>query len=239
MKKIAFLFALLLCECVALADEGIEVPAEVKGQLGSFLTVKAATKGKVVVWAVLDDDGGLSLFPSELLKDSCTAVVVGKRAGTFRLQAITAIGDVPSYAIVKVTIEGPTPPTPPSPPPKPPDPPQPTSPLFAKLQAAYASDPAPASVKAGHRVLLQGIYEAAQAHASDQTILTTGALLDDLKKTSASLLAPNALIEVRKVIASEVAAKMGTDATQKLDASTRTQAVSMFGAIAQALGEVK
>jgi hypothetical protein len=210
----------------------IELPAEVKGEVGDFLTIQAKTAGKVVLWVLLDDPKGLKLFPGDLLKDSRTAVVIGRKPGKYRLQAITAVGDVPSHAICTVTIEGePAPPKPPSPPP--------SDPLAQKLQAAFTADATPAALKAGQKVLLQGLYEAAAQHAQDPTIATTGALLDDLKKTAAAMLAPSALVECRKAIAAEIAVTLGTDPATKLDGPTREKAVTLFTSIARALAAVR
>ena len=61
----------------------LKLPAEVKGAPAEFLRVPADTDGKVVRWIVLDK--GLSLFPTDLLKDTRTAVVVAREPGRYRL----------------------------------------------------------------------------------------------------------------------------------------------------------
>lgn len=111
----------------------LKLPAEVKGDVGSFIAVKAETDGSVVKFYPLD--AGLSVFPADLLTDKKTTVVVAARSGRYRIMAWTAKGDVPSDAAVCVVIIGdvpPTPPTPPTPPVPPPVPPPGPSPIPAQ-----------------------------------------------------------------------------------------------------------
>jgi hypothetical protein len=129
-------------------------------------------------------------------------------------------------------------PTPPDPP-KPPPTPVPPSPLTAKFQAAYTADPATATTKSGQKILLQGLYEAMVDHAKLTTIATAGALLADLKTVAGQMIAPNSLVELRKVIAAEIASSIGTDAQAKLDPDLRGKAVDAFTRIAKSLSEVK
>jgi hypothetical protein len=103
----------------------LELPNEVKGQVGQFLRVPAKTDGTIVQWYSLDP--GLNVFPVDLLKDSKTAVIVGTKEGRFRLMAYTALKDTPSLPAVCVIVIGDAPdpgptPTPPGPTPPPPIP---------------------------------------------------------------------------------------------------------------------
>jgi hypothetical protein len=123
MKKVAV--AVLLCLAGQLQAQTLELPAEVKGQVGQFLRVPAKTDGSMVQWYSLDP--GLNVFPVDLLKDSKTAVIVGTKEGRFRLMAYTALKDTPSLPAVCVIVIGDSPdpgptPVPPGPTPPPPIP---------------------------------------------------------------------------------------------------------------------
>lgn len=113
-------FSLVLIAAPLLAQDGptITLPAEVKGNPGAFITVRATTNGKTVKWKATSD---LNLFPVELLKDTYTMIVTGPE-GTHRIMAWTALGDTPSdAAICEIVIGTPAPPEPVTPP-QPPEP---------------------------------------------------------------------------------------------------------------------
>jgi len=134
---------------------------------------------------------------------------------------------------------GPKPPDPKPPDPKPPGPDNKPSVLTAKLQAAYTADTSAPSVKAGAKVMLQGLYEAMIDHSRQPAITTTGELLSDMKKVAEKMIAPGALIEVRKVISAEIATSLGTNPDLKLDPDLRPRAIEVFTRIAKSLSEVK
>jgi hypothetical protein len=123
MRRILWL--LFLAGACCGAEPLLTLPASVSGDPGDYIMVPATTACKEVRWYAVDK--GLKVFPVQLLKDSKTAVVSGP-AGSYRLMAYTARGDLPSDpAICTVVIgtPGPTPgPTPPAPP-VPPAPPIP------------------------------------------------------------------------------------------------------------------
>lgn len=128
MKKIqsSLLILFLLTGATLAEDPAIKLPAIVTGDPGDFISVKSESNGKTIRWFTADI--ALKLFPVELLKDTKTAVVIGKVPGEYRLFAYTALADVPSETVsVRVVITGvappPIPPTPPGPtPPAPPTP---------------------------------------------------------------------------------------------------------------------
>lgn len=140
MKRLSPLLLTLLLALPAWG-QSVKLPAEVRGDPGSFVRVAADTDGSHVRWLALDS--GLSVFPSDLLKDSKTTVVVAQKPGKYRVAAWTAKGDVPSDAAICTVVIG-TPPDP-GPGPTPPDPPTP-------------DPPAPIS---GKRVLI--VYESGEA----------------------------------------------------------------------------
>lgn len=97
-----------------LAGQRVELPAEIRGEVGSFIAVRPKTDGKLVRYYSLDS--GLNSFPTELLSDATATVVTAPRAGRYRLLAYTALGDRPSDpVIVTIVVGGAAPPTPPVP----------------------------------------------------------------------------------------------------------------------------
>jgi hypothetical protein len=213
------------------ADPAVKLPAEVKGEPGDFVTVRAETDGKVVRWYAVDP--GLKLFPVELLKDTRTAVVVGRVPGKYRLLAYTAAGDVPSEpAVVVILIEGPSPGPAPGPGPTPPGP-GPSDPLAQALAAAWAQEP-PAT-RAGHRDTLAALYRQGADTARQENLKTVGELLAVLKSASAALLPADALPAVRKAVSEHLRAKLPTDAAAPLDPATRELCAGEFRKVAAVL----
>lgn len=141
MKWTATLAVLLLCASVGLCAD-LKLPAEVRGEPGDFVQVKADTTGKSVSWRAVDP--GLKLFPVDLLKDSKTAVVTATKPARYRLWAVTAEGDVPSAIAECIVIIGDPPPGPGPTPPVPPTPipvdPAADAELVRKLSAALTED---------------------------------------------------------------------------------------------------
>lgn len=121
---------LLLAFAVPALAQEVKLPAEIRGDTGTFIEVKATTTDSLVKWKSVD--AGLMLFPAHLLKDSKVAVVLAMKDGRYRLLAVSAKDGTPSdFAECVVTIGTPLPvPVPPGPgpepPPNPPIPPQPT-----------------------------------------------------------------------------------------------------------------
>lgn len=134
LKALAFvamigLVSLLAPAPLSATPPPLSLPAKVKGQPGAFVTIAATTTGKSVKWLVLDP--GLQLFPVDLLKSTTTAIVVGSTPGSYRLLAVTALGDeVSEPAICEVLIEGATPTPTPAPDPAPQPVPAPAANLF-------------------------------------------------------------------------------------------------------------
>ncbi len=130
---------LLLALAVPCWGQAVTLPKTVEGTVGDFIQVAAATDGKEVRWFC--PDAGLSVFPTQLLKDSKTAVVVAKANGAYRLYAYTAKGDVPSDpTFCLVVVGGPLPPGPgPGPGPIPPGPTPPIPVAGFKAMIVYES----------------------------------------------------------------------------------------------------
>lgn len=239
--------ALVMLAAPFVAAVEIRLPVEVPGAPGQFITVQAQTEGKVVRWVPLD--GGLNLFPSELLRDSRYAVVTAAVNGRYRLLAYTAQGDEPSQPAVTVVVitggpmpPGPVPPgpIPPGPTPPGPDPgPGPSPDAFtADMQRLYAADAAPDKAKA--RDSLAALYrQAAQTTVGDQRLTTVGDLFSALKQAADSVVAPNALRFVRERIGEEFSKTLPLKPDAVLDPATRSNAAVAFTRAARALEACK
>lgn len=247
MRKLALL-ALLLPSTAAAQSVKFEKPV-FPANPGGIVMIIPEVDGSITRWRTdkeLVEFDLEKLFGPQLAAQAKGKVYIAPMAaGKYKVEAWTAkdFGGgkaVPSdIAVCWVQVgEAPNPPDPKPPDPKPPEP-KPPSALTVKLQAAYTADAAPASTKAGAKVMLQGLYEAMADHTKDTKISTTGQLLDDLKVVAKKMIAPEALIECRKVISAEIAVNLGTNPDAKLDPDLRPRAIETFQKIARSLGEVK
>lgn len=222
------LFALL-----SLGEVPLTLPQEVKGKPGEFLVIKADTPSPTVRFVLLDP--GLSLFPPDLLKDAKVCVVYAPKPGRYRVLAFCAKGDEPSQPVtVQVIIEGdtPTPPTPPAP--------GPVDPLAQRFQATYTADKGDPAANRTQLSNLTGLYQAVAEISRDPThFKTMGDVLTELQATARAMVRPDVLVELRKLIAAEVNATLGTNAALTLDAVKRAQVTDCFTRIAKALEQVK
>lgn len=128
MRVSQTLAALLLAAVLSqAAPPVVTVPAEVAGEVAAFVVVKADVKdGKSAKFVAVDP--GLSVFPAGLLADPYVTVVVGQKAGRYRIICYSGNADGPSDPVtVTVVIGGARPSDPPvvTPPDKPSDPPTP------------------------------------------------------------------------------------------------------------------
>ena len=214
----------LLLAGAALADATIQLPPTATGDVGDFIQVPATTAGTQVRWYSVD--AALKLFPTNLLKDTKTAVVIGKVAGSYRLLAWTSDASGPSDAAVCVVTVGT--PTPPPPPP-------PTDPLQAALQAAYSADPSPA--KAGKKVALQALYGMfPQKPLSRSDLKTMADVYAACEAERLKLMADTDLATEQAVINAYLTSKFPP--SQGLDQTTRAAVAAAFVQIAGALGSI-
>lgn len=96
---------------LALACLGqLTLPAEIRGEPGTFITITANTSGSIVRYVPLDS--GLQVFPAHLLADKKSTVVLSLTPGRYRLLGYTAVDGNPTEpAVVSVVIgDKPTPP---------------------------------------------------------------------------------------------------------------------------------
>ncbi len=99
----------------------LTVPPEIKGDPASFIVIEAKTEGKTVKFVPLD--AGIQVFPSRLLSDPKSTVVVAQKAGKYRVLCYSALpsGEPTDPVITTVIVGDYTPPLPPNPPPAPND----------------------------------------------------------------------------------------------------------------------
>lgn len=120
-----FLAILLLCATADAAPRPprpkppLALPAQVEGDVGKAIKVRAKTAATVVRWVPLDK--GLSLaVDTDDLKDQRLTYVTADAPGEYRLLAYTSIADVPTMPeITVVSVHGAQPPPKPEPTPAP------------------------------------------------------------------------------------------------------------------------
>lgn len=99
------LTVLVLAGVALAAPPVVTVPAEVKGDVGSFVAVKADVKdGKSVKFVVLD--AGLNVFPAGLLADPTATVVTAGKPGKFRILCYSGNADGPSEPVTVTVVIG-------------------------------------------------------------------------------------------------------------------------------------
>lgn len=106
---------LAVCSAIAASQAAppvVTVPAEVHGDVGAFVAVRAeVTEATVVKFVPLD--GGLNVFPADLLSDKTATVVTSAKGGRFKLLCYSGNADGPSEPVtVTVVIGTPKPDTP-------------------------------------------------------------------------------------------------------------------------------
>jgi hypothetical protein len=108
--------------------------------------------------------------------------------------------------------------------------------LQARLAAAYKADAAAPDAKREHAKDLAALYRAAAKLTDDPTIATSGELLRRVRDAAGLLIGPQALRDVRQIVASELASLLPTDAP--LTAAQRTSAAQLFRKLASYLEEL-
>lgn len=226
MRTLAVLAALVLGAPARAAEpEVVLVPPpaplkwqELKGPPCTQLAVKAPPGSE---WLRLDEGCELT----QLAQDG-VAIFSAAKPGRYRIVALPAAGR--PLPVVMVIGD--------APPPKPPEPP-PTDPLAAKLKLVFDADPAALATRREQAKDLAALYRQAAKLAEDESVATSGALLQRVKDASATLVGPTALREVRRVVAQELAAVLPTD--DVLSAEQRRATAALFlrlAAILDALG---
>ncbi len=121
MRVSAALLWLLAAAVVAqAAPPVVTLPPEVTGDVAAFVVVKATVKdGKSAKFVPIDS--GLSVFPAGLLADPFATVVVGQKAGRYRILCYSGNADGPSEPVMVTVVIGGAKPEPDKPDPVKPD----------------------------------------------------------------------------------------------------------------------
>lgn len=225
MKFFQPLLFLFLTSPLCWGAVDLKLPDKVKGEAGDFIKVTATTNGKTVKWVPLDKD--LKVFPTELLKDSKTAVVTAKKDGTYRLMAYTGLGDEVSDPQITTVVVGTEV--------KPPLPPSPDDlPLVKSLKEAYKKAPDAKALDD-----LQSIYGAWATAVADKeksaTLKTWLDLLNALKASANVAGLGTKLMPVREALAAHFKTKFPADKDAALDDAGRALAATVLKEVADAL----
>lgn len=226
----------LLPILLLLCGQHVNLPPEIHGLPGTFVSIPAVSDCKVIQWLVLDP--GLHLFPVELLRDTSTAVVTTTVPGKYRILAFTAKGDVPSKPVITVvTIGNPPAPLPPVPP-SPPNPdPEELSKLARDLKAVYkALNEADKQAKA---IKLAALYKSLSKAVQVPGIGTAGEVLTVAREASAKVLTPSDLLEIRSRLQLELQTSgFPENPATKLDEEMRKMMSAKFLEISLALERI-
>ena len=214
-------FLLLACA------QDLKLPAEVRGEVGSFVTILADTSGKVVKFYPLDP--GLSVFPPALLANTKATVVVAAQPGRYRVLAYTASGDTPSDPVLCTVVIGGAPPAPVPPSPVPPSP----------------VPPAPDALALSLRSIYGGLQEAGKAQTvatlakvfravDPSTVATLGQLESTLRAQSRGI--PTTAIQpIRETIAEHLRSTLGEVPEMVIDEALRAKARAELARVATIL----
>jgi len=216
------------------------LPDTIPAQVGVFVPITAVTPGEVVKFVALDP--GLSVFPSNLLSDKKSTVVVAVKEGRYRILAYTSINNQPSNPAFTTLIVGdvgplpPTPPTPPNPPmpPTPPNPPQPDDPFLQSLRSVYGGLQEPDKAESVKR--LQQVYVFAAAEADNNKYSNLGQLYSSVRSMAVQSLKADKLVPIRDMIADQLDTALGTDPNMQLTPENRKKCKDAFNRINKLMG---
>lgn len=219
--------------------QDITLPETIKASVGTFVPITASTKGEDVVFVTLDP--GLSVFPSNLLVDRKTTVVVAAQEGRYRVLAYSAIGGKPTQpAYTTVVVGNPKPddkkPNPDDKKPNPDDnkPVPPENPLATTLRGIYGG--LQESDKAESVRRLRQIYELAVVQSDNPEFKTLGQLYSNVRSAAIQSIRNDKVVPIREAIANELDNMLGTDATKLLDPAMRSNCKKAFKLVSDALG---
>lgn len=136
MKK--FMLGLLLIPLLLAAAPAVKVPATIDVKSGTFVPIRANTESKSVTYVALDE--GVTLFPSDMLRDARSTVVMITKPGrkTYRILAYGSVNNEQTEpAIIKLVVDGGNPE--PTPDPDLPPSPQPVTPTKVQLMVVIES----------------------------------------------------------------------------------------------------
>lgn len=201
----------------------LTLPAEIKGEPGTFITISADTKGSIVRYVPLD--AGLQVFPAHLLADKKSTVVLSLTPGRYRVLGYTAVDGNPTEpAVVSVVIgDRPTPPD------QVPD----HAALLSALSGIWGGHVE--RDKQGKLDQLIATYRSIEGITADEQIRTTDALMRAcVEARKKSGLADDAILPIRQRITEEWTRALGDgDAplTPELRARARGVAIKVLRAL--------
>jgi hypothetical protein len=215
---------------ILLAGQDLKIPAEVTGEVAAFVTVIAETNNKQVKFYPIDS--GLSVFPAALLANQKATVVVAAKAGTYRLLAYTAAGDIPSEPqICKVIIGGGKPDNvPPAPIPPTPEKDKLLDALIGIYGGLQEQD------KQKHARALADIYR--RAAATVDQFADLGTLYGGIRQSASEVVPAGAIRPIRERIAQETIRQLGDQPTAQLTPALASKAASYFSRLGYVLEEL-
>ena len=227
--------------CMGQPDIGL--PPTSKTDVGVFLSIAATTKGEVVQFVSLDP--GLSIFPSNLLADKKTTVVVAAKPGKYRLLAYTSIENKPSLPAYTLVIVGnpddnnkpePVDPKPVDPKPNP-DIPTPDDGFISSLKSIYGGLQEPD--KNENVKKFQGIFSFAVVEADNKNNKTLGDLYSVYRANVLKAMPAGKIQPVKDTISDYLDKSIGTDTALlsiNLDDALRKKCKDLFQKMANILG---
>jgi len=195
----------------------LTLPAEIRGEPGTFITISADTKGTIVRYVPLD--AGLQVFPAHLLADKKSTVVLSLTPGRYRVLGYTAVDGNPTEpAVVSVVIgDRPTPPD------QVPD----HAALLSALSGIWGGHVE--RDKQGKLDQLIATYRSIEGITADEQIRTTDALMRAcVEARKKSGLADDAILPIRQRITEEWTRALGDgDAPLTPELRARARGVSI------------
>lgn len=180
------------------ADPVLTLTPDAKGAVAQPIYIKAETDGKIVKFRV---PPGLNVVERGYLNDSKVLIVTSATPGQYKVEAWTAVGDVPSdIAVTVVTITGQAPPGPgPGPQPKPPEE------LIAALDPIYGAILGDGK-QAGTLLLAKTLREFAEGEPKAKTV---SSLFFELKAALVAAKVPELVQPLRGKLGNDLEALLG------------------------------
>lgn len=202
----------------------LTLPAEIRGEPGTFITITANTTGAIVRYVPLDS--GLQVFPAHLLADKKSTVVLSLTPGRYRVLGYTAVDGNPTEPAVVSVVIGDGKPTPPD---QVPD----HAALLSALSGIWGGH-----VERDKEKKLQALiatYRALDVVVGDKSITTTDALMRAcVEARKRSGLADDAILPIRQRITEEWTRALG-DADVALTDDLRARARGVATKVLRAL----
>lgn len=210
------------------------LPDTVKADVGAFVPITAVTKGEVVRFVSLDP--GLNVFPSNLLSDKKSTVVLATKNGKYRVLAYTSINNVATAPAFTTVIIGNNPDPNPNPNPPTPIPPEPDvkDPFAESLRGIYGG--LQEKDKADSAKNLTHVYELAVLECDNPQYKTLGQLYATVRNLSFQNIKADKLNTLREAIANELDSVLGTNPNVPFDENLKNKCKTQFTRMQKILG---